>query len=119
MKKTSFILFILSLFMLTSCEDILKEVAFTVATEKTTYTAGEEIIFTFDNAPDWVTFYSGEENKTYPDAHGVAIKSITNELSSYSYKYTAPGIYNIVFVGGNTNYEGKNEQVSTFTLTVN
>lgn len=119
MKKKAFILFILPLFLLTSCEDILKEVAFTVATEKTTYTVGEEVIFTFDNAPDWVTFYSGEENKTYPDAYGVAIKSIANELLSYTYKFAAPGTYNIVFVGGNTNYEGKNEQVSTFTLTVN
>ncbi|MDD2327365.1 MAG: DUF5017 domain-containing protein [bacterium] len=119
MKKISTILFIISLFLLSSCEDILKEVKFTVATEKTTYATGEEILFTFDNAPDWVTFYSGEENKAYPDAYGIAIKSITNELFSYTYSYTVPGTYNITFVGGNTNYKGEKEQVVNITLTVN
>ena len=119
MKKIASILFLLPLFLLTSCEDILKEVAFTVTTEKTTYAAGEAIVFTFDNAPDWVTFYSGEEHKTYPDAYGVAIKSITNELFSYTYSYAVPGTYTIAFAGGNTNYEGNNEQVVKLTITVN
>jgi hypothetical protein len=102
-----------------SCEDILKEADFTVTTEKTSYKAEEEITFSFLNAPEWVTFYSGEENKEYPESYGVSIKSITNELSEYTYTYNSPGTYKVVFVGGNTNYKGSKEMSVTMTLTVN
>lgn len=119
MKQIISILFFIPLFFISSCEDILKDVDFTVTTDQSSYTAGEEIVFTFDNAPDWVTFYSGEENKTYPDSYGVSIKSITNELFTYTYSYHTPGTYQVAFAGGNTNYKGKREQVVRITVTVN
>ena len=119
MKNLYTILFLVPLFFFASCEDILKEVDFSVTTEKTTYATGEEIVFHFVNAPDWVTFYSGEEGKTYPDSYGASIKSITNELFTYTYSYGTPGTYQVVFEGGNTNYEGSKEKRVTLTLTIN
>lgn len=107
------------LLFFSSCEDMLKEVDFTVTTEKTSYQVGEEITFSLSGAPDWVTFYSGEENKEYPESYGVSIKTITNDLTAYTYSYNSPGTYNVVFLGGNTNYQGSKEQVITITITVN
>jgi hypothetical protein len=118
MKPIYTILFLIPLFIFASCEDILKEVDFAATTSKTTYAVDEEITFQFTNAPDWVTFYSGEEGKTYPDSYGSAIKSITNELLTYTYVYDTPGTYQVAFVGGNTNYKGSNEKVVTMTLTI-
>ncbi|RNC66398.1 DUF5017 domain-containing protein [Proteiniphilum sp. X52] len=119
MKSFYTILFLIPVFFLSSCEDILKDVDFTVTPNKTSYTAGEEVVFRFADAPDWVTFYSGEEGRTYPDSYGTSIKSITKELLTYAYIYDSPGSYQVVFVGGNTNYKGNKEQVITMTITVN
>ena len=41
-----------------------------------------------------------------------------NELFTYSYSYSNPGTYKVVFVGGNTNYQGSKEQTVTLTLTI-
>ena len=119
MNRLYTLLFIIPLLFVTSCDDILKEVDFSVITEKTSYAVGEEIVFSFVNVPDWVTFYSGEEGNTYPDSYGTSIKSIRNELFTFTYSYSNPGTYKVVFAGGNTNYQGNKEQAVTLTLTIN
>ncbi len=118
MKRLYTILFFIPLFFIASCDDVLKEVDFSVTTEKTSYATNEQIVFNFVNAPDWVAFYSGEEGKTYPDSYGTSIKSMRNELFTYTYSYSNPGTYNVVFVGGNTNYQGSKEKTVTLTLTI-
>jgi hypothetical protein len=118
MKHLYTILILIPLFFVASCDDVLKEVDFSVTTEKTSYTVGEEVVFNIVNAPDWVTFYSGEEGKSYPDSYGASIKNMRNELFTYSYSYSNPGTYKVVFVGGNTNYQGSKEQTVTLTLTI-
>lgn len=118
-KYISIIILTLCGFLCLSCQDnLLKEVNFSVTTEKSSYNVGEEIIFNFENPPAWVTFFSGEEDHVYPDSYGRGIKGVANELFSFSYVYTKPGTYEVVFVGGNTNYKGKNEQVVKLIITI-
>lgn len=122
MKKYIYtILLFVSGLLFTSCGDdeILKSVNFSVSTEKTTYSAGESVLFEVVDAPDWLTFYSGEEGKKYPGTYGTGIKGITEDLSVYSYIYEQPGTYEVVFLGGNTNYKGSNEQTVKISLTIN
>lgn len=115
------ILLLVSGLLFTSCGDneILKSVDFSVSTEKTTYSAGESVTFEIANAPNWLTFYSGEDGKKYPDTYGIGIKGITEDLSVYSYIYDQPGTYEVVFLGGNTNYKGSNEEIVKIALTIN
>jgi len=88
-------------------DDLLQSADFSVfLDENNTYRAGDEVVFYFENAPDWVTFFSGEEGRIYPQGKGICIKSITEDLKKYSYKFETPGTYNVVFLGGNTNYKG-------------
>ena len=112
-------LFVFASFLLFGCENELTVGPdFSVTTEKTTYAVGEEITFTIENAPDWVTVYTGVEGRTYPDSHGQAVKSITTELKTLSYAYDSSGTYEFVFVGGVTNYKTDKNQVRKLTLTV-
>lgn len=113
-------LFVFASFLLSGCENELTVGPdFSVTTEKTTYGVGEEITFTINNAPDWVTVYTGIEGRTYPDSYGQAVKSITTELKTLSYAYDNPGTYEFVFVGGNTNYKTDKTQVNKITITIN
>ena len=120
MKKiTIIILFAFSLIFI-SCEDnILKSSNFTVKTEKVEYAQGEQITFEFENAPDWVTFYSGEETHIYPESSGTGIKGMANKLLNYTYTYKQKGDYEVVFVGGNTNYKGNNQSVVKLHIKIN
>ena len=113
-------LFLVSSFLFQGCEDELSVGPdFSVTTEKTTYSVGEEIVFTIVNAPDWVTIYPGELGVTYPDSNGLGVKAISNNLKTLSYDYEEPGIYEFVFVGGNTNYKVDKTQVIKFKFTIN
>lgn len=117
---TYFSLFLSALLLFSACEDeFTKKADFSVAVVKTTFDAGETITFKITNAPDWVTFFSGEEGKAYPESYGAGIKGITNELIEYSHTYTKAGTYQVVFLGGNTNYKSENEQVVKLTITIN
>ncbi len=112
-------LFVFASFLFFGCENELTVGPdFSVTTEKTTYSVGEEIIFNIKNAPDWVTVYTGVEGKKYPDSYGQGIKSIVNGLRTYEYTYDNPGTYEVVFVGGVTNYKTDKKQVRKLTLTV-
>ncbi len=113
------ILLVVPFFLFSSCDDILEEVDFKVTTEKTSFEVGEEVVFSFSDTPNWVTFYSGEEGKTYPESYGTSVKSMINELLTYTYTYNEPGSYKVVFEGGNTNYQGSNKKVVTLTIQVN
>lgn len=116
----SFSLFLGALLLFSACEDeFTKKADFSVAVEKTTFDIGETITFKITNAPDWVTFFSGEKGKTYPESNGIGIKGITNELLEYTYTYVKPGTYKVVFFGGNTNHKSSNEQVVMHTITIN
>lgn len=112
-------LLVIPFLLFSSCEDILEDVDFKVTTEKTTFEIGEEVVFSFNDTPNWVTFYSGEEGKTHPDSYGESIKSMINELFTFSYTYNEPGSYKVVFEGGNTIYQGSNTQTVTFIIQVN
>lgn len=121
MRYLYVILFVASAFMFQSCgdSDLLKSADFSVSTEKTSYNKGESVVFIIDNAPNWLTFYSGEEGRIYPDSNGVGIKGITESLTEYSYTFQSEGTYEVVFLGGNTNYKGSDEQTVKITVSVN
>lgn len=120
MKHIYMLFFVISAFVLQSCGDseILKSVDFSVKTEKATYEKGESVVFIIENAPNWLTFYSGEENKQYPDSNGAGIKGVTDNMTQYQYTYDSDGTYDVVFVGGNTNYKGSKEQTVKLTVSV-
>lgn len=113
-------LLLIAMFHFLSCENELTVGPdFSVQTLKTTYDAGEEVTFLFDNAADWMVFYSGEESRKYPDDRPVGIKSITNSLKTFSYVYNSPGTYECVFVGGVTNYKTDKKQVYKIAIIIN
>lgn len=108
---------IFALFHFYSCEnELVKAPNFSVTTQSQTYEVGEDVVFLIENAADWMVFYSGEENKEYPESTPMAIKSITNSMTKFSYQYKKPGTYECVFVGGSTNY--KTDKQQTFKMTV-
>ena len=120
MKKIIYtVVLFLALFHLYSCEkDIVIAPDFSVTTEKQSYEVGEEVVFLIENAADWMVFYSGEENKVYPEGAPMAIKSITNSLKKYTYQYKSPGTYECVFVGGSTNYKTDKQQTVKLTISI-
>ena len=103
----------------TACDNVLEDVDFNVTlNESNMYTAGSDVVFNLTGSPNWVTFYSGEDKKGYPEG-GVAIKNITNSLSTYSYKFAKPGTYVVVFMAGNENYQGEKSVKREVTVTIN
>lgn len=117
--KLKHILAILLVFIgLTACDNVLEDVDFNVTlSESNSYEAGSNVVFNIAGSPNWVTFYSGKTGAVYP-AGGVAVKNITNSLSTYSFKYTDPGTYVVTFVAGNTNYDGEKSVVKEVTVTI-
>lgn len=115
------IIFACTLLAFHACsDDLLQSVDFIVLLdENNTYKAGDEVVFYFENAPDWVTFFSGEEGRIYPGGKGTCIKSITEDLKKYSYKFEIPGTYNVVFLGGNTNYKGNKVKEKELNIVIN
>lgn len=118
--KLKHIFAILLMFIgLSSCDKALEDVDFNVAlSESNTYAAGSDVVFKISGTPNWVTFYSGKTGAVYP-AGGVAIKNISNSLTTYSFKYADPGTYVVTFLAGNTNYEGEKTVVKELTITIN
>ena len=103
---------------LTACDNVLEDVDFNVTLDETnTYTAGSDVVFNITGNPNWVTFYSGEDKKVYPDG-GVAIKNISDGLTTYTYNFTKPGTYIVTFMAGNTNYDGENSLKREVTVTI-
>lgn len=106
MRILSFITILAVSAMLASCEKDLKldPLSFDVTTISNTYNVGDTIHFVFSGNPDIISFYSGKPGNNYefkdraPDPdRGVPIKDISQRLDSYSYIYTDPGVYKVVF----------------------
>lgn len=56
-------------------------------------------------------------NKVSND-QGTVIKNLQNYLHTFEYTWTEPGTYTVTFVGTNSNYAGRSEQVHEFTIIV-
>lgn len=56
-------------------------------------------------------------NKVMPDA-GVVLKNISARLSSYTYQFSKPGIYNVTFAVSNENIYGKKATTRSIPITV-
>src|SRR5690606_9061463 len=68
-----------------------------VTLDKTTIIEGESITFNIEGRGDFLTFYSGEEGRSYPaDADG-GIKH-TGRIDYYTYAFKDAGTYNIHIV---------------------
>lgn len=67
---------------------------------------------------DWAITTPLFPNLVLPDK-SVTIKNInTNPVTSYAYKFSTPGVYNVVFVGSNNRVEGRKELVKEVTITI-
>lgn len=66
---------------------------------------------------DWAVSKSFKLFKMAPDV-SVNIKTITQFVSNYVYKYTKAGVYTVVFVASNIDTNGSDSTTRTLTLTV-
>ncbi len=83
------------------------------------YLAGDEVVFNFTNAADYIVFYSGEEGSEYAqDGTGNSIKNCQNYAYTYSYAYETPGTYTATFVTTNANYQGSDRKIIEMTITI-
>lgn len=119
MRILSFITILAVSAMLASCEKDLKldPPSFDVTTISNTYHVGDTINFIFSGKADIISFYSGKPGNNYefkdraPDPdRGVPIKDISQRLDKYSYIYTDPGVYKVVFAAFNV---AGTKQIST------
>lgn len=70
------ILIILSLFVLSACDNMLEDVDFNVAlSSENVYKVGEKIRFNIAGNPDYITFYSGEQGYNYDNIQ----RSVAND----------------------------------------
>lgn len=66
MKMKNIIFIILTIFVFSSCDKMLDDVAFNVElSENNVYKVGENIRFDITGNPDYITFYSGEQGYSY------------------------------------------------------
>jgi plastocyanin len=71
------------------------------------------------NNEDWLITKPLSLTQVPPDV-GIPIKNLAgNPLSSYSYTFTTPGTYKVVFVAKNQNVYDQNSIIKTFNITVN
>ena len=111
-----------------SCSDILSDMEFDVTMEKSSWQLGEEIVFTFNGNPDYITFYSDEKGCDYdyagvkdPDGvvnWGLPVKAINTAAGTYAYTYQAAGQYEAVFVAKNVSDTAENEKVVRLQITI-
>lgn len=66
---------------------------------------------------DWVISKGFDISSVNPDV-GIALKNVSTNLSSYDYKFSEPGTYNVVFVAKNADRNGSKEIVKQVTLTI-
>ncbi len=119
--KRIFYLFLLPLFMCFSCkkEKKIEKLNFDVTTEKDTYTVGENITFFFSGSPDIISMYSGEAGKNFDKGdYAIAVKGVSDKTPSYSYTFSKPGIYHVVFKAKNQNIHGGTEAVREIKLKI-
>ena len=57
-------------------------------------------------------------NSISPDKP-IALKNMSTKIETYIYKFSKPGIYNVVFIGANTTAYGDSRSTKEFTLTIN
>ncbi|MES2277269.1 MAG: DUF5017 domain-containing protein [Bacteroidota bacterium] len=66
---------------------------------------------------DWVVTRPIDLNFVKRDI-GVAIKTLSSQLSQYQYTYPVAGTYNVTFDAANVHYNGSKEQTKTFSITI-
>lgn len=87
MKKINICAAVLLLPVLIGCQkNEIPDPTFTVVTDKTTYKAGEEVVFKLDGEADFVTFYSG-----LPFYTGVTEGAIKGQRYEYRNRVSEPG----------------------------
>lgn len=66
---------------------------------------------------DWLITKPIVINACTPDT-GIGIKTITNRLDSYTYRYNAAGVYTITVIGRNNNVEASSEVIREIVIKV-
>ena len=66
---------------------------------------------------DWLITKPINLTKVNPDK-GVALKTYSEKLETFSYTYTKPGTYTITLVGNNTTIYGSEETIKEYTIEV-
>ncbi|MBL4745277.1 MAG: DUF5017 domain-containing protein [Flavobacteriaceae bacterium] len=92
-----------------------------------TYNVGKWYVFSnywrFRGSPsdyaneDWLLTKSINLTKVAPDK-GVALKTYSESLSSFSHTYTQPGVYTITVIGNNTTIDGSEEKIEEYIIEV-
>ncbi len=123
MKRINLI-FVMAL-LLVGCEkDIYETLEFGVKlSNDNSYIEGEEVTFYFSGNADYVLFYTGEEGSRYENEDGTTgkpldIKSLADDLDSYSYTYASAGEYRVTFVATAANVYGSSREIKSFDITI-
>ncbi|MFR9591730.1 MAG: DUF5017 domain-containing protein [Rikenellaceae bacterium] len=125
MKTVKYIWILLLLINLASCQKdkgIYESIEFGVSLDgSNSYIEGELLTFNFSGNADYIVFYSGEAGAIYNDpsgATGVSIKTLVDDVESYSYTYQNAGEYTASFVATSANIYGSSQVVRQVTFTV-
>lgn len=108
--------------MFFSCKKDIKlnKLEFNVETEQLIYFVGENVEFKFKGTPDIITMYAGELGNKYDqnNDYAITLKGVSDKMSSYSYVFSKPGIYDVVFKAKNQNIYNSNEIVKRVKLKI-
>jgi len=66
---------------------------------------------------DWVISKAFNMSRIAPDL-ATPIKNTSQLITNYAYKFTSPGIYNVVFVASNVNISGTQEVQKALTIQI-